>query len=180
MRCCSHPSPFLIVMENYSILGTCAVIAREGSFKYILVFYSIAPIIYSAYIVVRDVVTWHMSFVIKLLLFSLLSIELGLKNFLGEKRPLGSCEIGYGFPSGHSVVSMIFFLHAVVDLYQQESPWTSKKSMWLVFYCLLWLPVPPSRYFVLAHTFPQIIAGVFLGIAIFTFGHFLRTCSSKW
>ena len=109
-------------------------------------------------------------------LFLLFSISLGtislilLKMLIHRDRPINSLihETGYSFPSGHVVLTTIFFLF-LIYIFKDNIKNTFKKYLFISSNILLIVIVAFDRIYLNVHWFSDILAGISLGLFWITF-----------
>lgn len=89
-----------------------------------------------------------------------------IRLFVHRERPIDALVpvLGYSFPSGHAVMSTIFFL---VLLFSIKNKIKNKilRNIFIIFNILIILLIGFSRIYLHAHWFSDIITGIILGIA---------------
>jgi len=86
-------------------------------------------------------------------------LEYVLKPIFGMPRPPGSCLTSCGMPSGHTLVSVGFFLWLVLEVARSRALSMPVKSLWLFVGGILLVPVGWSRTVTHDHTWAQVIVG---------------------
>lgn len=98
--------------------------------------------------------------------------EKGLKRWLAESRPYGSCASGYGLPSGHSGFAIGLAAYLVLEMVLLHDKVPFKKGFGYKFMTISYLIVAPlipiSRVFLNYHSVKQIIWGSIVGIALYS------------
>lgn len=90
-----------------------------------------------------------------------------LKEIFQRARPLDSLivETGYSLPSGHALISLVFFGLVAYLL-------ISKKRIWLRSFVMFFVPllIGFSRLYLGVHWFTDVLVGYILGVIILTIG----------
>ena len=95
------------------------------------------------------------------------SINTILKEILQRPRPIGYRivnEIGYSFPSGHSMVSMAFYGYLIYLVYKKMENVVAKTIL-IVTLCVLIIAIGISRIYLGVHYTSDVLAGYIGGIA---------------
>jgi undecaprenyl-diphosphatase len=91
------------------------------------------------------------------------------KHLVARPRPLGIItETGYSFPSGHALVSSIFF-PLILYLFKYKITVGWKRKVFLSIGILLMIIVVLSRPYMGVHYLSDVIAGLLIGLLISSF-----------
>ncbi|MFM2383467.1 MAG: hypothetical protein RIQ72_39 [Candidatus Parcubacteria bacterium] len=91
------------------------------------------------------------------------------KHLVARPRPLGIiAETGYSFPSGHALVSSIFF-PLILYIFKHAVPAGWKRKTFLSVGVLLMITVVLSRPYIGVHYLSDVIAGLLIGLLISSF-----------
>lgn len=91
-------------------------------------------------------------------------LEVGLKSAFGRVRPPGPYEVvGPGFPSGHALVSTVFFGAMALLLVQGMARRGWRVLVWSVALLCVTL-ISLSRVYLLAHWASDVIGGLIIGV----------------
>lgn len=107
-------------------------------------------------------------------LYSGTGVAIGLmRAYMLQPRPVGSCTVSCGMPSGHSALALSLFTYLAAKLYGARPFRSVSLGEILTFATLaLLLPIPWSRVQLRDHTLEQMLAGSALGIACGQLAHF--------
>jgi undecaprenyl-diphosphatase len=92
-------------------------------------------------------------------------IEILLKNIIHRVRPENALinEVSFGFPSGHAMMSLIFFV-LIVYLFKNEIKNLFWKNVFIWVCVVLPILICLSRLYLNVHWFSDVIGGVGLGL----------------
>mmetsp|Transcript_29958 Transcript_29958/g.79899 ORF Transcript_29958/g.79899 Transcript_29958/m.79899 type:complete len:221 (-) Transcript_29958:242-904(-) len=123
-----------------------------------------------------EVVTW-----------CLYPLVLGLEDYIlkavvklvgPQPRPLGSCDLACGMPSGHALMSYGLLTWMLLELNSRTH--IRKPFAWTVFLLLLILPIPWARVQLNDHSVMQVVVGCVFGVVTaLAFFAFLRVVMVK-
>lgn len=110
---------------------------------------------------------WRQMFTADIALLSGLFLQYAFKWIFGRERPEGGLleESTASFPSGHSTMSVIFFL-LVLFFVRDDLERGPVKSVLLILCVLGMILVPISRIYLQVHWLSDIIAGAILGVVV--------------
>lgn len=104
-----------------------------------------------------------------LLSASLLGLFFGFvfKEIIQRQRPENFLETGFGFPSGHAVMAIVFFCCLI---YLSRKYFKEKEKMFITFFSILLIVIILlGRLYLGVHWFSDVLGGIFLGGFVFLF-----------
>jgi len=142
-------------------------------------FWSLVPYAFLAMLIFGLFFTQRMS-LFTLVVFGLIMTainEFAVKNVHEESRPEHSCLDSGGFPSGHSMISVLYLTWLTLEfIIHPNWTWRKKTIGLIVIWCIL-APCAPFRHVGGDHSWNQIAAGVvvgfILGLLLFLFNQFV-------
>lgn len=109
------------------------------------------------------------------------AVTLVLKLCFEIPRPVGSCLLSCGMPSGHSVIAIGFLTWLLLEVWKTKYVEGGNHSFLLsALLCLLLLPVTWSRVELLDHSISQVCAGSAIGVVLGMFWFGVMQSRTAW
>jgi membrane-associated phospholipid phosphatase len=122
--------------------------------------YSFMPYLVAVYFLVRDVMrSLFYIFASILGIFIVLINEEIVKRIVESPRPLASCLKSFGMPSGHSAISIGVLVWMLLELITDTKKSVRRRILLGSLYCLIAVPIPPSRVCIGDHSPLQVGIG---------------------
>lgn len=92
------------------------------------------------------------------------------KAIIQQPRPVGSCIISCGMPSGHSISALCYLTWLLLEAYNKNNKEyfaeERTKHFLAILLCVLFLPVTWSRIFLHDHSLEQVTVGGIVGASV--------------
>eukprot|EP01114_Cavostelium_apophysatum_P023909 TRINITY_DN9171_c0_g1_i1.p1 TRINITY_DN9171_c0_g1~~TRINITY_DN9171_c0_g1_i1.p1 ORF type:complete len:449 (-),score=94.75 TRINITY_DN9171_c0_g1_i1:54-1400(-) len=158
---------YLVQCNGVAAHLTSTTIPYDLSFvEFLGVFYTIVQFSYMALLATGMVYTQRFSLGLTFILGLIGSgiNEQIIKKITKEGRPFGSCIDTNGFPSGHALVSMYYFVFLTLESIFHPTWKTKKRIIFAIGNAIILIPVGPLRRVLHDHSWKQIGVGMGSGV----------------